>query len=53
MAGLPALDHIPTVAEVDRIAALADPVLRNLQITQCYHELALTMAARTGVCANW
>jgi len=53
MAGLPALDHIPTVAEVDRIAALADPVIRNLQITQCYHELALTMAARTGVCANW
>src|SRR5690606_583138 len=36
-----------------RIAALADPVIRNLQITQCYHELALTMAARTGVCANW
>ena len=53
MAGLPTFHHIPTVAEVDRIAALADPVIRNLQITQCYHELALTMAARTGVCANW
>jgi hypothetical protein len=38
---------------VARIAALADPVIRNLQITQAYHELALAMTARTGICANW
>jgi hypothetical protein len=44
---------IPTVAEVERIAALADPVIRNLQITQCYHELALALTARTGLSANW
>lgn len=47
------LAHVPSVAEVDRITALADPVIRNLQITQCYHELAAAMTARTGICANW
>ncbi len=45
-------DSIPTLAEVDRIAALTDPVIRNLQITQCYHELAVAMAARASG-ANW
>jgi hypothetical protein len=43
----------PSVADVERINALADPVVRNLQITQCYHELALALAARTGSSANW
>ncbi len=43
----------PTVSDVDRIAALNDPVLRNLRITQCYHELALAMVERTGRIANW
>ncbi len=43
----------PTVADVERITAVADPVLRNLQITQCYHELAATMAGMTGPGANW
>ena len=44
----------PTVADVERIAALTDPVLRNLQITQCYCELSLALAARTdGRAANW
>ncbi|MBK8022460.1 MAG: hypothetical protein IPK19_13795 [Chloroflexi bacterium] len=43
----------PTPLDVERIAALADPVIRNLQITQCYHELARTMAARTEGGANW
>ena len=44
---------VPTVADVERIAALNDSVLRNLQITQCYHELAAAMAALTGPGANW
>jgi hypothetical protein len=44
---------IPTPADVDRIAALPDPVIRNLQITACYHALAVAMAARTGPGANW
>ena len=30
----------PTVEDIDRIARLNDPILRNLQITQCYHELS-------------
>src|SRR3970282_2078948 len=30
-----------------------DPLIRNLQITQCYHELALVLAERTGLSANW
>lgn len=45
--------HMPTVPEVEQIAALTDPVIRNLQITQCYHELALAMTARAGINANW
>lgn len=43
----------PTVAQVQQIAALEDPVVRNLQITQCYHELATAMARLTGPGANW
>ncbi len=44
---------IPTLAEIDRISALEDPVIRNLQITQCYHELSAVMVVRMGTCANW
>ena len=44
---------IPTIADTERIAALLDPLIRNLQITQCYHELALVLAERTGLSANW
>ena len=44
----------PTVAAVERIAALDDPVVRNLQITQCYSELSRAFAARIdGGPANW
>ena len=35
------------------IAAVADPVVRNLRITQCYHELAAAMTGLTGTGANW
>jgi hypothetical protein len=42
----------PAVSEVDRIADLADPVVRNLQITQCYYELSTAMREITGA-ANW
>jgi hypothetical protein len=47
------ISPIPTVSEVERIAAFDDPVIRNLQITQSYHELARMMTARTGIGANW
>jgi hypothetical protein len=43
----------PTVADVRAIAAMRDPVLRNLRITQCYHELACAMAELTGPGADW
>jgi hypothetical protein len=43
----------PTVEDVARICGLADPVIRNLQITQCYHELSEAFARRTGASANW
>jgi hypothetical protein len=43
----------PTTAEVKTIAALADPVVRNLRITQCYHELAVAVSALTGPGVNW
>ncbi|MCC6412361.1 MAG: hypothetical protein IT270_11920 [Saprospiraceae bacterium] len=42
-----------TIAEVDRIAQMPDPVLRNKQITRSYHDLSLEIAKRTGPCANW
>ncbi|MGH3916436.1 MAG: hypothetical protein ACRDTC_23955 [Pseudonocardiaceae bacterium] len=43
----------PSVADIERITALPDPVVRNLRITQCYHELSLAIGARTGNHANW
>ena len=52
--GAPVSPAAPTVADVERIAALTDPVVRNLQITQCYWELSRALAARTdGEPANW
>jgi hypothetical protein len=47
-----AVMRVPGVAEVRSITAMPDPVLRNLRITQCYHELAAAFAARTPG-ANW
>ena len=42
----------PQVDEVGRIAAVPDPVIRNLQITECYSRLAAAVAdGRPG--ANW
>lgn len=42
-----------TTAETDRIASIPEPVLRNLTITQCYHELSAVFARRMGPVANW
>ena len=44
---------MPDPAEVRRIAAIRDPVLRNLEITHCYWRLAQAVARRTGTGANW
>ena len=47
------MSNIPTHSQVEQITASADPVIRNLRITQCYHELSLALAERTGQSANW
>jgi hypothetical protein len=49
---MPPIDQFPTTADVDRIAARPDVVTRNLQITQCYHELSAAMVTRVSG-ANW
>jgi hypothetical protein len=43
----------PSVGEVQRIAAIDSPVVRNLEITYCYSRLARACAARNGEGANW
>ncbi|HWQ04453.1 MAG TPA: hypothetical protein VN452_03780 [Longilinea sp.] len=43
----------PTIAEVERIINIPDAVLRNLQITLCYHDLSAVLASQTGALANW
>jgi len=43
----------PDVGEIDRIVAVASPVVRNLEITSCYSRLAKACAARIGEGANW
>jgi hypothetical protein len=43
----------PEVDEVRRIAAIADPVIRNLEITHCYSRLAAALATATDGGANW
>jgi hypothetical protein len=44
---------IPTVSDIDTIGAIGDPVIRNLRITQCYHELSHAVAERVAPGANW
>lgn len=43
----------PSPADVARIAALPDPITRNLRITQCYHELAVALGRLLPGEANW
>jgi len=45
----------PTRRQIDAIIALdADAVLRNLKITQCYHDLSISMAGAVGAeNLNW
>ena len=45
--------RIPSLDDVQRIASVSDPILRNLQITQAYHDLSAAMARLTGIGANW
>jgi hypothetical protein len=43
----------PTVEDVQRIVVITNPVIRNLEITECYSRLAAAFAARSGEGANW
>jgi len=48
-----ALTSSPRVEDADRIAAMADPVIRNLEITECYADLSRAMRGRTAGAADW
>jgi short-subunit dehydrogenase len=43
----------PSLAEVQQIVSIGDPAIRNLRITQCYHELSSALTQWTGMTANW
>ena len=43
----------PSVDDVRRIVAIENPVIRNLEITECYSQLSAAFAARSGEGANW
>jgi hypothetical protein len=43
----------PSVDDVRRIAAIANPVIRNLEITYCYSRLSTALAANADDGANW
>ena len=42
------VEAAPDAAEVRRIAAIANPAIRNLEITHCYSLLSAGFAARSG-----
>jgi len=41
------------VDDVRRIVAIENPVIRNLEITECYSQLSAAFTARSGEGANW
>ena len=43
----------PTLQAVAGIAVIPDRVIRNLQITHCYADLAAAMRVRLGMAADW
>ena len=48
-----AVTGAPSLETVDAVAAMGNPVERNLRITQCYADLSAAMRARTGDAASW
>jgi hypothetical protein len=44
---------VPSVGEVERVAAGENPVIRNFEITECYADLSAAMRPRTGDAADW
>jgi hypothetical protein len=49
----PGTNTAPSLADIEAIGACPHPVLRNLQITQAYHELSAAAAGITAPGANW
>jgi hypothetical protein len=49
----PPVGPAPGADDVRRITAIANPALRNLEITHCYSLLSAAFAARSGSGANW
>ena len=45
--------RLPTVRDVEAVAAIEDPCLRNVRITHTYHLLASAFGAAAGPGANW
>jgi hypothetical protein len=43
----------PTITDVERISGIPDPVIRNLNITQCYYELSKAMEELVGINPSW
>ncbi len=43
----------PSTDDIQRIVAIANPIVRNLEITYCYSRLAAACATRLGEGANW
>src|SRR3954465_13718197 len=43
----------PFEAEIMRVCTIANPVIRNLEITHCYARLSEAVVQRTGPRANW
>ena len=50
---MPGVITTPTVDDIASIAAIDNPVLRNLRITECYADLSAAMRVRTGGAADW
>jgi hypothetical protein len=48
-----AVGSVPSVGDVQRIVAIENPVVRNLEITYCYSRLAAASTTRNGEGANW
>ena len=44
---------MPSVDDVERIVAIENPIIRNLEITYCYSRLAAVCAKRNGEGASW
>lgn len=45
--------NLTAVGDVQRIAEIPDPIVRNLNITQCYYELSRAMEDIIGINPNW